>query len=239
MNFVNTVAPISIEDLKKFFTDKSTFYIIKYNESTLQGAKLFTYLSNLDIPCDIDFSGCDDTVCYEVLKEYFNTSTLLNVPILEKLAIFLLLQEKEIVPKKDIQFLEDNKEIIQKWISKLDSLSVYNMSIVQSDEFKNFVNQFPVDDTDSLEGINFISLLKNHDLYAIYGKVDRSGLKYYSKYFNEYMFKGKNMYSFWATENNPMFMLTYGISEGLIDSTQYNTAKKKTIEDLANVAPIQ
>lgn len=239
MNFVNTVAPISIEDLKKFFTDKSTFYIIKYNESTLQGAKLFTYLSNLDIPCDIDFSGCDDTVCYEVLKEYFNTSTLLNVPILEKLAIFLLLQEKEIVPKKDIQFLEDNKEIIQKWISKLDSLSVYNMSIVQSDEFKNFVNQFPVDDTDSLEGINFISLLKNHDLYAIYGKVDRSGLKYYSKYFNDYMFKGKNMYSFWATENNPMFMLTYGISEGLIDSTQYNTAKKNTLEDLANAAPIQ
>lgn len=239
MNFVNTVAPISIEDLKKFFTDKSTFYIIKYNESTLQGAKLFTYLSNLDIPCDIDFSGCDDTVCYEVLKEYFNTSTLLNVPILEKLAIFLLLQEKEIVPKKDIQFLEDNKEIIHKWISKLDSLSVYNMSIVQSDEFKNFVNQFPVDDTDSLEGINFISLLKNHDLYAIYGKVDRSGLKYYSKYFNDYMFKGKNMYSFWATENNPMFMLTYGISEGLIDSTQYNTAKKNTLEDLANAAPIQ
>jgi hypothetical protein len=239
MNLVNTIAPISIEDLKKFFTDKSTFYIIKYNESTLKGAKLFTYLSNLDIPCDIDFSGCDDITCYDILKEYLNTSTLVNIPILEKLTIFLLLQEKEIVPKKDIQFLEDNKEIIQKWISKIDSLSVYNMSIVKSDEFKNFVNQFPVDDTDSLEGINFISLLKNPDLYAMYGKVDRSGLKYYSKYFNDYMFKGKNMYSFWATENNPMFMLTYGISEGLIDSTQYNTAKKNTIEDLANVAPIQ
>ena len=238
MNIVNTIAPISIENLKKYFTDKSTFYVIKYSDSSLKGAKLFTYLSNLDIPCDIDFSGCSDAECYEVLKEYLNSTTIINVPILEKLTVFLLLQYKEIVPQKDVQFLQDNKDIIEKWVSKIDSLSIYNMSIVKCEEFEEFAKQFPTDDTDDRTGINFISLLKQPDLYAMYGKVDRSGLKYYTKYFNEYMFKGKNMYSFWANPNNPMFMLTYNISEGLVTPADYNTAKKKTIEDLANVASV-
>lgn len=238
MNIVNTVAPISIENLKKYFTDKSTFYVINYNESSLKGAKLFTYLSNLDIPCDIDFRGCDDTTCYDVLKEYLNSTTIINVPILEKLTIFLMLQYKGIVKTNDGQFLQDNKDIIEKWISRIDSLSIYNMSIVDSEEFRTFAHQFEADDTDDRVGINFISLLKHPDLYATYGKVDRSKLKYYTKYFEEYMFKGKNMYSFWANENNPMFVLTYNVSGGLIDSAEYNTAKKKTIEELANVAPV-
>ena len=29
------------------------------------------------------------------------------------------------------------------------------------------------------------------------------------------MFKGKNLYEYWATENNPLFLISFGISEGL------------------------
>ena len=29
------------------------------------------------------------------------------------------------------------------------------------------------------------------------------------------MFRGKNLYSYWANENNPLFLITFGISEGL------------------------
>ena len=43
------------------------------------------------------------------------------------------------------------------------------------------------------------------------------------------MFKGKSMFSFWANENNPLFLLTYGISEGLVDAKIYNEAKRQTI----------
>jgi hypothetical protein len=53
------------------------------------------------------------------------------------------------------------------------------------------------------------------------------------------MFKGKNMYSYWANENNPLFLLTYGVAEGIVTGDSYNLAKQKTIEELKNVAPVQ
>jgi hypothetical protein len=44
------------------------------------------------------------------------------------------------------------------------------------------------------------------------------------------MFKGQNLYSYWATENNPLFLITFGISNGL----QLTENK----EEESNVAPI-
>ena len=74
---------------------------------------------------------------------------------------------------------------------------------------------FPEDGTEELTGINFLSLLKYEPFYIYYSKIKQSNLKFYTKYFNEYMFKGKNLYEYWATENNPLFLISFGISEGL------------------------
>jgi len=59
-NIVETTAPIAIEDLKKYFADKETFYLINYKDSELKGEKLLTYLSNLDVPADIKFSTLEE-----------------------------------------------------------------------------------------------------------------------------------------------------------------------------------
>lgn len=238
MNFVETVAPISIENLKKYFTDKTTFFVINYKDSTLKGAKLLTYLSNLDIPCDIDVKGCTEEECYELIKEYLNSTMIVNIPSLEKAVTNILHQAKGLVEKQDSKFIEDNNEIINKWISKLESLSLYNMYIVGDENFKSFVESFEKDDSSDLIGVNFISLLKNGYFYSFFGNTDQRSLKFYTHYFNDYMFKGKNMYSFWANENNPLFLLTYGIAEGMITGESYNSAKQKTIEELANATPV-
>ena len=238
MNIVETVAPISIEDLKKYFADKTTFFLINYKDSSLKGAKLLTYLSNLDIPCDISVNGCSEEECYSLIKEYLHTTMLVNVPSLEKAVTHILHQFKELQPLQDKQFIEDNKEILSKWVSKLESLSLYNMYIVGDESFKSFVDGFEKDETDELVGINFISLLKNNDFYSFYGNTDQRNLKFYTHYFNDYMFKGKNMYSYWANDNNPMFLLTYGIAEGMITGETYNSAKQKTLEELANATPV-
>jgi len=34
------------------------------------------------------------------------------------------------------------------------------------------------------------------------------------------MFKGNNLFSYWANENNPMFLLTWGIASGNIQKAQ-------------------
>lgn len=238
MNIVETIAPISIENLKKYFTDKTTFYSIKYKDSTLKGAKLLTYLSNLDIPCDIDASECEEQEVYELIKEYLHTSMLVNIPSLEKAVTHILHQAKGLYPLQDKQFIEDNKEILHAWVCKLESLTLYNMSIVGGDSFKEFVDRFDKNDSDDLTGVNFISLLKNNYFYSFYGNTDSNNLNFYTHYFNDYMFKGKNMYSYWANENNPLFLLTYGIAEGMITGEDYNSAKQQTIEELANATPV-
>lgn len=238
MNFVETTAPISIENLKKYFTDKSTFFIINYKESALKGSKLLTYLSNLDVPCDISFTGCTEQECSEMIKDYLNTTMIVNIKSLEKAIINLLLQYKNIVPKQDTTVLEENDEILEKWVSRLDSLTLYNMYSIGEGEFKNFVKAFETDDTQDLSGVNFVSLLKHQDFYIFYSKVDKEKLKFYSSYFNDYMFKGKNLYSYWANENNHMFLLTYGIASGEITGDSYINATKQTLEELSNAAPV-
>jgi hypothetical protein len=231
-NIIKTIAPIAIEDLKKYFLDKSITYNIDYTNSKLKSSKLLTYISNLDIPCDITFN--DKNELEELLKEYLNSSVLCSIPSLEIETINLLLEYKEIGTKTNPilykNFIEDNLEIIKKWESKLESLTLYNMYIVNSPEMQEFAKGFPEDDTEELTGINFLSLLKHEPFYIYYSKVKESNLKFYTKYFNEYMFRGKNLYSYWATENNPLFLMTFGISEGL--------QLKENKEEESNVTPI-
>jgi hypothetical protein len=238
MNIVETTAPISIDNLKKYFSDKTTFFVIDYKNSTLKGTKLLTYLSNLDVPCDINFKNCSETDCLGMIKDYLHTAMIVNILSLEKAVIGILHQAKELVPVSNKQFVEQNKEILDKWISKLESLTLYNMYIVKDETFKEFVDSFEVDESNELIGVNFISLLKHKSFYSFYSNTDQKRLKFYSRYFNDYMFKGKNMYSYWANENNTLFLLTYGVAEGIVTGSSYNSAKQKTIEELKNVASV-
>jgi hypothetical protein len=239
MNIVETIAPIAIEDLKKYFVDKSTLYIIDYSKSQIKEQKLLTYLSNLEIPCDMDLSKLDASEMYELLKSYMETTMIVNLLSLELLAIDVLKEAKGLNDKEvHKEFISVNKELIDSWISKLDSLTLYNMYSINNDEFQTFAKQFPEDQTRSLDGINFISLLKNVEFYEFYKKIGADKLKFYTNYFNEYMFKGKNLYHYWANQNNPLFLLTYGIAEGLVSSEDYITAKTQDIQELANVPSI-
>lgn len=239
MNLVETTAPISIDNLKKYFIDKTCFFIIDYKTSSLKGTKLLTYISNLDIPCDIDCSKCEEVEVFELIKEYLHATQIVNIPSLEKAVTSLLLQMKGITPEVDSEFINQNKEILSSWVSKLDSLTLYNMYMIGEEKFKVFVEKFEKDETVELVGVNFISLLKNEYFYSFYNKTSSENLKFYTHYFNDYMFKGKNMYSYWANENNPLFLLTYGIAEGMITGEAYNSAKQKTLEELANATPVQ
>ena len=238
MNIIETTAPISIDNLKHYFVDKTTFYVINYKDSSLKGAKLLTYLSNLDIPCDIDFKECPLSEYHDILKDYLHSSMIVNVSALENAIINIIHQAKGLTPVLDNQFIKENKEILDKWISKLESLTLYNMYIVKDNPFQEFINSFQVDETKEMVGINFISLLKHKELYSFYQNVEQNRLKFYSHYFNEYVFKGKNLFSFWANENNPLFLLTYGIAEGLVKNDEYIEVKNKTIQEFKDALPV-
>lgn len=215
MDIIKTVAPIAIDDLKKYFVNKDTMFVIEYKDSKLKGSKLLTYLSNLDIPSDILIDE-DSEEYTELLKDYMNSPFLLNIETLEKAVIKILLVNKGLAEDEySAKFSVENKEIVERWTNVLDSLTLYNMYTVNAPGIEDFVKSFNQDEGTSLVGINFVSLLKHEEFYQFYEIVRKSHLTYYQGYFNDYMFKGKNLYNYWANEHNPLFLLVYGIAAGV------------------------
>lgn len=212
MNLLKTTAPIAIEDLKKYFEDKTVVFDIVYKDSQLKGEKLLVYISNLDIPCTITFE--DDDELFSLVDEYLKFNMIVNLPILENVTTELLLQLKGINPVINQKHIDDRKEQLLKWAEKLESMPLFNFYSIDLDEFKEFVKAHPEDNTDSLEGVNFVKLFANDRFFEFYSGDPMFAPKYYSTYFNEYMFKGTNLYSYWANENNPMFLLTWGVASG-------------------------
>lgn len=236
-NIIKTIAPISIDNLKLYFENKNISYQIDYLNSKLKGSKLITYLSNLDLPVDIELNVSDEEI-YELIKNYMQSPMLVNIESLEIAVISILEEAKGLRFGGHKEFIEENINLVNDWISKVDSLTLYNMYIINSEEIKDFVESFPLDETKDLTGVNFISLLKHPCFYSLYNKIDDNGIRFYKTYFNEYMFKGKNMYSFWANFNNPLFLLTFSIGSGDLNTKEYVEAKINSIQGLENVTPV-
>jgi len=237
-NNIYTIAPISIDNLKQYFSNKEITYTIDYENSKLKDKKLLTYLSNLDLPCDISVNE-DSEEFNELLSSYFNATFMTNVPLLEEIAIDVMLEYKGILTEnKYTLFIEDNKEIIEVWASVLDSMVAYNMSIISSDKLSNWAEELPHNDTTSTNGINFVNLLKYPGFYSYYGALKEENVQFYDNYFTHNMFKGTNLFHYWANANNPMFLLTVGLAEGMFSAADYVKAKTESIKEMTNASPI-
>ena len=237
MTVIKTIAPIAIQDLKLYFTDKSTFYHIDYANSALKNAKLLVYLSNLDLPCDLIIDQVSAEF-KELLVAYLHHPLVVNLPLLENAAIDMLLESKGLGSFGYADFIAENADIIKHWTQVLDSLTLYNLYTINSPELKDFVTAHPINETSTAEGINFVSLLKNDKFYDFYAKVDSGNLQFYKNYFDLTMFKGANLYSYWANGANPMFLLTYGVAQGLVKPDEYVEAKNTSLKELQDATSV-
>lgn len=235
MNIITTTAPIGLEDLKKYFNDKTISYVIDYDNSKLQGAKLLTYISNLDLPIDVFFNPESESG-QELLKAYLESTFMVSVPSLEKAVIQLLLKYK--FEKNKNEFETQNSEILEQWCRVLESCTLFNLYSVAEESFKDFVRQHPEEKFEVFKGVNFVQLFKHQEFFFFYQSIDESKLRFMPELFDSYMFKGKNLYNFWANENNPLFLLTWGIASGEITGEQYVEMKKKSLSEIDNVAPV-
>ena len=132
---IETIVPIELKNLKKYFEDKTEIYLIDYEKSKLKGAQFLTYLSNLDVPCDL--SNYDD----ELLKEYFESSMLVNIPLLEKAAMIVLFEHKGLV--KEIKNSYDVNDFFN---ARIPNYKVY-ASIYKL--FESVYTQDPKEETES------------------------------------------------------------------------------------------
>lgn len=213
MKIIETTTPISIDNLKIYFENKETSFLIDYDNSSLKEEKFLIYLSNLELPCDIKFDKQNEDHM-KLLLQYLKTKNLVSLPSLEKEALSVFLQMKDFFDFGYSKFIEENYEELNKILKLIESLCLYNFYCVESKTFKNYVEDREHKNCDEL-GLNFVNLIKYDDFNLLFESINQDSLFFYEDFFKEYIFKGKNLYHYWAIENNPMFLLTWGISVGL------------------------
>jgi hypothetical protein len=234
MNVVETTAPIGLEDLKKYFNDKTLSYVLDYEQGKLKGSKLLTYISNLDIPIDVKFDP-ESEEGQQLLKEYMESNTLVSISSVEQAVGYLLLMYRHSTTKT--KFMEDNKDLFDHWSMLLDSCTLYNVYTVDDDSIKDWVKSHEEQKFEVVKGINFVHLLKYTSFFDFFKTTEEQNCKYLPEVFNDYIFKGNNLYNYWANDNNPMFLFT----QNLFDETSELTPQKFSeaiFTEKENVTPI-
>jgi ssDNA-specific exonuclease RecJ len=225
MKYIQTEAPIPIEQIKEYFKDKETFFIIDYEKSKIKNKVLLIYLANLDIPCDIKMS---DNVTkeekFQLLKDYFENKSVSDVPLLNVVASEVLLRFTGIANESLFrtnyftndefnEFTSANVQTIIKWVHFMDSTMVFLIKIFEDlNEQIKVEENFPVIDDPQYVGLNVINLLNLPGFLEIYFSSPRSlSLSYFKQQFEMSMFKGKSLHQTYATENNMFIPLLQGL----------------------------
>lgn len=226
----HVTAPLTMEQIKEFFLDKSLQFIVDYANSALKGKVFLTYISNLDLPAEVDLSNASKEQKMELLKDYMEVRNINECKGLATLTALMLLHNRGVdvsnfkaplTPEEMKEFHDTNAEMVKRWYEFLDSMIVFSMmsvQIVEKDESGNevgipaFQEAFPgifdnvatVDDALFI-GSNVVNLFAVPMFLEMYFSVPTGEAKYFKQQFEEYMFKGKRLYHYYANENNTFF----------------------------------
>lgn len=200
-NIIETVAPLSVAMITRNFTEPDLTYVIDYANSKIKGPVFLTYLSNLDLKYHVRINTVEDGLA--LLKAYMNLPMLVSIPELEDLVVEIIAAYKKLPHDllfDPTAFIEENIDIVKKWCSVVESLSVFSMFSCGIDEHREYVNGFKVNEDNSPIGCNFVHLCKHPKLPYII--TSQTQPQIYINYFTNNMFRGKNLFTFWAVREN-------------------------------------
>lgn len=222
-NIIETTVPIPVSTLRDIIGKEDVKLIVDLSGSKVNPQQALIYLSNLELNIDVIFSEEDKL---NVLSAYLTLPTLLKCPKLETMALELILQVKEVIliDWLNDEWIEEHSEIITKWISLIDSMTLYMLTTVNDDGLREEVNKYPLDESSDTKGINFVHLFDNILFPVALSTVNKDLLKNYSKYFNDYMYKGKSLFHFWAVPENDFHLTMVMLaSEELVSDEDFST----------------
>ena len=87
-------------------------------------------------------------------------------------------------------------------------------------------------DDEDYSGINFISILKDGQFISLLLNSNQENFKFYENFYKKNIYKGKNLFDFWANEKNMLFVITFNLAENLLSKQQieeyfgYDTTKE-------------
>ena len=214
-SIISCTAPIAIDHLKKYFNNKNLQFHINYTQSKLQSKKLFTYLSNLDVPSDLVLS---DNIGFneksELLYEYMTSPIIINLPIFNLAASSIVFRKKGFdlkdaypVPyftEEEIdRYIDEYGEIVTRWVTFLDSCTIYAQKCVPELNVEEFLTGGIDIITDrNYVGYSIVNLFSLDFFFHNYYKKSLGTLYYFKPYFEENMFLGKSLFAYFATKHN-------------------------------------
>lgn len=221
MNYIQTIAPIPIDQIKEYFKDKTTFFMIDYQQSKIQGKVLLVYLSNLDIPSDLVL---DNSVTkeqkFELIEAYFNGNSVSNITYLNIAAAQIILHAincnvtygKNLLSSEECEeFITKNENLVGRWIHFLDSTMIFliktfddlNEQLKVKESFEN------IDDPHYV-GLNVVNFFNLPRFLEVYFSIDRQlSFTYFTQQFEAHMFKGKSLFDYYNNDFNMFLPLLY------------------------------
>jgi hypothetical protein len=220
MKYIDTIAPIPIDSIKEYFKDKNLMFLIDYENSKLENKVFLTYLSNLDIPCDVKLDSLSKEKKISLLEAYLDIKNIINVPVLNMMMAqiilkmigtdpALLLKVLPLTNEECDAFIEKNRSSLQRWLVFLDSTMVFLIySYKDLNEKLKVEENFPKIDDENFVGLNVINLLKIPAFLELYFAAEKPvAMFYFKQHFETYMFKGKSFFEFYNNDSNTFIPL--------------------------------
>lgn len=244
-NIKEVVVPLKVEELKNFIEKKDTFYLINYKDSELKDGIFLNYLSNLDLPCEVILNDCSYDEKANLLLAYLNSKNIVEIESLALNVAKLILDYRGLKTSevftdpalKDDEvskFINAHEDVLKRWEHFFESTIVFALySMKELDSENDIKSQVPHIDDSNYVGLNVVNLMQIPvfmEMFFIPGI--KSELSFFVRQFDEYMFKGANLFHYYHTENNPVFGLVLGQYMGEIEGNLVEDALRelKTIE---------
>jgi len=236
-----TVLPLSPLDMIDFFKEKDRVFVIDYEQSkkTMTPKSILIYLSNLQITCDFD------TIDAELVSEYLYLKDLCNIEELDLFVANLCYFRKYGKPFYDtksfaecgVEVLENNQEIITFFCQLFESSSLFLLSKEFTDYEQNEEGEMP-----EKVGFCFLNLYNIPDFLVAYLETMKplEDQLYFSDYFNDdnYNFKGRNLFSFFATKDNMFYQYLVNLRRLLDLKDNVNEENVDALDRLTDVYDI-
>lgn len=235
-NLRHVTVPLSLDHIKEFFDNKELFFLVNYSESKIKGNMFLTYISNLGLPSEIVLTGATLEEKFELMKFYMETRNINDSVTLRLAAAQIILENKGFdfyqyianpvfTREEAVKFIEANKDLVQRWCTFLSSSIMYYVSSIPAlaEELKIKDTHQVIDDPHYV-GCNVVQMYSVPGFSEFFFAFPHEPQMYYFKQqFEEYMFKGKNLFHYFAHEENTLLLI---FNELLTGSTTWNDIEK-------------
>ena len=213
-NSIFSIVPIDLDNIKKYFTDKTINFQIDYSKSQLHTDKFLVYLSNLGIPADLTHDKISLYQRISLLESYMNLSSVVSVPTLNIAASSIVMRRKgydltdtypnALFTEVEVDnFIEDQYEMVDKWVVFLDSCLIYAQKCIPEMDVEEYLTaDIPIIHNKNYVGQSIVELFSLDFFFHNYYQKPVGELAYFRPQFEDYMFQGKNLYHYFATQHN-------------------------------------